>query len=184
MSEEPRSRNASATREAILLAARQHFLKDGYDNTGLRAIATDAGIDPALINRYFGSKRQLFAEVLAAASKSPMETFLAGDRATCGERVARAILEAAAADQPRKLTFLGLVVGAMSSPEASAMAHEHIESHFIEPVSGWLGGPRAKERAWMLASFLLGVAIMKNINPERIPPRSRLAAQIQAMIDN
>lgn len=182
MVEETRSRNAGATRQAILLAACQHFVKDGYDNTGLRAIATDAGIDPALICRYFGSKRQLFGEVLASAGKNPMETFL-GERETCGERVAAAIMSSDT-DSSRRLTFVSLIVGAAGSAEASELAHEHIERNFIEPVGRWLGGPKAKERAWMLCSFLIGFSLMKNLRPESTPSRSRLAAQIQSMIDD
>jgi AcrR family transcriptional regulator len=178
---EPRSRNASATREAILGSARRHFLKDGYDNTGVRAIATDAGIDPALICRYFGSKRQLFGEVLEGAGKNPMDVF-DGERGTCGQRVAAAVLDSDE-DKPRQLLFLGLVLGTMGSPEAGAMAHEHIERQFIDPVSLWLGGTDAKERAWMLCSLLTGAVIMKNIQPSRVPPHERLAAQIQQMID-
>ena len=34
---------------------------DGYGPTTLRAIATDVGVDAALVSRYFGSKRDLFA---------------------------------------------------------------------------------------------------------------------------
>jgi AcrR family transcriptional regulator len=182
MSDEPRSRNANATREAILSSARLHFLKDGYDNAGVRAIATDAGIDPALICRYFGSKRALFGLVLEGTGKDPMEVF-EGERSSCGARVASAMLDSDE-DKPRQMTFLGLVIGAMGSPEASTMAHEHIERQFIDPVSLWLGGDDAKERAWMLCSLLIGVVIMKNIQPTRVPAKERLAGQIQRMIDS
>src|ERR671917_219946 len=48
-------------REAILGAARARFAADGYDRATVRAIAADAGIDPSMVMRYFGSKRQLFA---------------------------------------------------------------------------------------------------------------------------
>src|SRR5918992_1301080 len=46
-------------REAILGAARARFAADGYDRATVRAIAADAGIDPSMVMRYFGSKRQL-----------------------------------------------------------------------------------------------------------------------------
>src|SRR5919108_810676 len=48
-------------REAILAAARARFAADGYDRATVRAIAADAGIDPSMVMRYFGSKKQLFA---------------------------------------------------------------------------------------------------------------------------
>jgi AcrR family transcriptional regulator len=48
------------TREAILAAAREAFAERGYDGTSIRAIATSAGVDPALVHHYFGTKEQLF----------------------------------------------------------------------------------------------------------------------------
>lgn len=54
----------SGTRDAILAAARQRFADSGYDKTSMRAVAADAGVDPALIHHYFGTKQQLFAAVV------------------------------------------------------------------------------------------------------------------------
>lgn len=50
------------TRENILVAARARFAADGYERSTIRVIAADAGIDPALVMRYFGNKESLFAE--------------------------------------------------------------------------------------------------------------------------
>jgi len=66
-----RRRNAAATREAILTSARRAFARAGYDGAGVREIAAGAGVTAMLVNRYFGSKEQLFAEVLAATSAAP-----------------------------------------------------------------------------------------------------------------
>src|SRR5215470_4763426 len=67
-----RRRNAAATREAILLSARRAFARAGYDGAGLREIAADAGVTAILVNRYFGSKEGLFAEVIAATMAQPV----------------------------------------------------------------------------------------------------------------
>ena len=48
------------TREAILAAAREAFAERGYDGASIRAIAAGAGVDPALVHHYFGTKEQLF----------------------------------------------------------------------------------------------------------------------------
>ncbi len=56
-----RPRNAAQTRADILAAARRRFAAEGYDRTTLRAIATDVGVDAALVIRCFGSKQDLFA---------------------------------------------------------------------------------------------------------------------------
>ena len=60
----PRPRNAAATREAILDSAIRNFARAGYDGVGVREIAGDAGVTAMLVNRYFGSKEQLFIEAV------------------------------------------------------------------------------------------------------------------------
>lgn len=53
----PRPRNAEATRAAILIAARERFARESYDDVGMRDVAGDVGVDAALVSRYFGSRR-------------------------------------------------------------------------------------------------------------------------------
>ncbi len=53
------------TRADVLAAARTRFARVGYDNATIRAIATDADVDPALVHHYFGTKRDLFREAVA-----------------------------------------------------------------------------------------------------------------------
>lgn len=57
-------RNAAQTRQRILLAARDLFAKAHYESVGTREIAAKAGVNITLINRYFGSKKKLFAAVV------------------------------------------------------------------------------------------------------------------------
>ena len=59
-----RARNAEQTRQRILLAARSLFAKGHYESVGTREIAAKAGVNVTLINRYFGSKKKLFAAVV------------------------------------------------------------------------------------------------------------------------
>lgn len=40
------------------------FARNGFDNTSIRAIALDAGVDPALVHHYFSTKTQLFAAAI------------------------------------------------------------------------------------------------------------------------
>jgi AcrR family transcriptional regulator len=55
---------ASDTRERILANARELFARNGLDKTSIRAVAAAAGVDPALVHHYFGSKQQLFAAAI------------------------------------------------------------------------------------------------------------------------
>ncbi|MFD7973267.1 TetR/AcrR family transcriptional regulator [Streptomyces clavifer] len=59
-------RNSAATRAALLRAAHGRFIRLGYERTTLRDVAGDAGVNIALVKRYFGSKEGLFKAALAA----------------------------------------------------------------------------------------------------------------------
>lgn len=54
----------SDTRDRILTSARELFARNGIDKTSIRAIAAGAGVDPALVHHYFGTKTQLFAAAI------------------------------------------------------------------------------------------------------------------------
>jgi AcrR family transcriptional regulator len=64
--ETARRRDAVRTRKALLDAASRRFAQDGYASTTVRDIAEDAGVNVALINRYFGSKEGLFEACLVS----------------------------------------------------------------------------------------------------------------------
>lgn len=59
-----RRRDAAATRAALLSAARNRFVRLGYDRTTVRDVAADAGVNLALVKRYFGSKEGLYKAAL------------------------------------------------------------------------------------------------------------------------
>jgi AcrR family transcriptional regulator len=54
----------SNTRERILASARELFARNGIKNTSIRAVASAAGVDSALVHHYFGTKEQLFAAAI------------------------------------------------------------------------------------------------------------------------
>ena len=54
----------SGTRERIADAARVLFAEQGFDRTSVRAVAAKAGVDPALVHHYFGTKQRLFLEAV------------------------------------------------------------------------------------------------------------------------
>jgi AcrR family transcriptional regulator len=63
-----RPHDAEASRRALLDAARAVFDEVGYDRATTREIGDRAGVDPALIARYFDSKEGLFIAAIAAGS--------------------------------------------------------------------------------------------------------------------
>jgi AcrR family transcriptional regulator len=78
-----RPAGTSDTRERILVSARELFSQNGIDKTSIRAVAAAAGVDPALVHHYYGTKQQLFAaaihipidpmEVLKPLRETPVE---------------------------------------------------------------------------------------------------------------
>ena len=85
-----RPRNAQATRDAILAAARTLFTQHGFEGVGLREIAAQVGVNASLVNRYFGSKEALFT----AAVDAPFDfsTWAEADPRTLATGLVRYIL--------------------------------------------------------------------------------------------
>ena len=159
-----RTRNAIATRAAILQAARGRFARHGYDAASVRDIAADAGIDPALINRYFGSKEELFAQVLS--STAGPNDLTDGSLEDFGQRVARMLVY----EDPRhdKLELLLILLMSAASPKAKELARRHGETTFHQPFEAWLGGEDAGVRARLASSVILGFVVSRTIDAERL----------------
>lgn len=153
-----RRRNAAATRAAILESARLSFIRSGYEGAGVREIAEGAGVTAMLINRYFGSKEELFAEVLERANENPViatsDNLRSPDRA---RQVAKMLLEVTALDG-----FL-IMLRSVSSDAAVRIAREVIERHHQRNVTAALSGKAAPQRAALLLSLVAGVQIMRQM---------------------
>lgn len=64
-------RDAARSREVLLAAATELFGERGFDRTTTRDIGERAGVDPALIARYFGSKTGLYLATLQTGNENP-----------------------------------------------------------------------------------------------------------------
>src|SRR5919197_5552276 len=87
----------STSRDALLEAARRRFAAAGYDGTTLRSVATEAGVDPGLVSYFFGSKQNLFRQVLGwpfDPTEASQQIANAGpDAGRIGERLTRLFLQ-------------------------------------------------------------------------------------------
>jgi len=155
-----RSRNAAATREAILQSALAAFSRHGYDGIGVREIAQTAGVTAVLVNRYFGSKEALFAAAveLAFADHSLYE----GGRATLVQRlVAKAVTKAEKEAEPADA--LHLLLRSAPNPRAAEILRESIVSHCEGQLESLLDGPRASERAALILAVITGLKLFRNV---------------------
>ncbi len=180
-----RTRNAAATRAALLKSARRQFALESYDSVGMRDIARDAGVDAALVSRYFGSKEDLFAAALAAGGDAT-ELFR-GDPSGFGERVADMLVnEPQNAD---KLDGLLMMLHSASSPKAAEVVQRSMRQRFHEPFAAWLGGPEVHARVRLAGAAIMGVALLRAMTSDfdlsledRAAFARRLAGVLQAAI--
>lgn len=158
-----RQRDATATRAAILASARQAFAEVGYDGAGVRQIAQGAGVTAMLVNRYFGSKERLFAEVIAAIMAEPV--LLTADRLSAAQGdlgFADALVALTAADGPR-LDGFRIMCRSASSATAAAVGREQIEAHYHRALTMALPGVHAAERAAVILAVVAGLQIMRQM---------------------
>lgn len=182
-SQTTRTRNSTATRTRILESARAKFARDNYDNVGIRDIAASAGVDSALICRYFGSKEELFATVLGSA-ESKMDLFEAG-REGLARRAAEMLLDNAKKDS--KILDLMIMLNSASSATAGDMVRASIKERFHDPVAELIGGPHAELRAQLFGTTCLGLAVSRTLNgDDRLSavPREALIERIAAMLED
>ncbi|HEX9066404.1 MAG TPA: TetR family transcriptional regulator [Streptosporangiaceae bacterium] len=167
----------SGTRAAIGEAARAQFADHGYRGATIRGIAAAAGVDPALVHHYYGSKEALFAaamrlpvlpsEVMTAALTSP-----AGFPGT-GTRLVAAALSLWESDA-LKDTFLGLLKSAVTSEHAAAMLRDFVTDSIlgtmvkVTGLADRVSPAEAGYRAAMVATQMLGLAMTRLVL--RLPP--------------
>src|SRR5215472_11724937 len=112
----PRKRDAAATRARILAAAMDGFARSGYEATSLREIAAGAGVDVALVGRYFGGKEGLFTEALKASIGTGR--WRDWDRASFPREVATMMAGSAHENEERTQSFQFLLRAATSPATA------------------------------------------------------------------
>lgn len=154
----------SGTREAILAAARSRFAELGYEGATIRRIAADAGVDPALVHHYFGTKEQLFAAAvrLPFAPGDVLAEALRAEPERMGEAIVRAAL-AAWEDPAAREAATGLLRAAASNERAAAMLRGFVETTVIGPISRAVRAPDAPLRAALVASHMVGLALARSL---------------------
>jgi AcrR family transcriptional regulator len=150
---------ATTTREGILDAARELFATRGYDATTIRGIATSAGVDPALVHHFFGSKDELFLTVLQVPETvmSQVPAVLGGDLEQAGERLARFFLGLFESPDTRA-AILTTLRSAVTQEEAARIMRESIAARLLAGVRDVLPD-RPELRMTLAMAHLNGLAI-------------------------
>jgi AcrR family transcriptional regulator len=171
---------APDTRAAILAAARARFAEHGYAGTTIRAVATDAGVDAALVHHYFGSKDDLFLAALALpvdprALLVPAVT--AGGPEGAAERLLTTFL--GVWDDPELQPALLAIVRGLMDPSAARLVSEGFLPVVLGPVGQALGIDRPEHRMPLVASQVFGLILLRyvlRVEPLASMPGEQLVA--------
>ena len=150
------------TRGQILAAARESFAHKGFAGTTIRAVAAEAGVDPALVHHYFGAKDDLFL----AALEIPVDpralvpaVFDAGV-AGAGERLLRLLLSVWD-DPATRLPLIALVRNGLSQEAPQTLLQQGILRMVLAPLRAALPADEADRRVQLVASQMVGLVMTR-----------------------
>ena len=176
----------TGTRDAILDAARRQFADAGFQRTTLRSVALRAGVDPRLVLHYFGSKAGLF-EASVELPVDPgrlIERIFAGPEEGVELRAAE-ILVSVLEDAASRRNFLALLRAAVADPAAAATIRGVLADRLLVPIATHIGGAAPEQRAAMLSTLLVGIAIGRYViafEPMTAMPREQLVRALVPVI--
>ena len=173
----PATRRSLETKAAILAAARARFSVEGYRSTTIRAVARDAGIDPALVMRYFGSKAELFARATDIDLRVPdLTDSPAGGH---GERLVEHFLARWDGENPEGEVLLILLRSATTDAAAAASLRELFARQLVPALRPLVADEsELSQRAGLVASQMLGLALTRSVL--ELPPVAAMAPRVIA----
>jgi AcrR family transcriptional regulator len=184
-----RRRDATRTRQLLLEAARRRFALAGYAATTVRDVADDAGVNVALISRYFDSKEGLFAACLTAAVEEMREN--TGDPAR--DRIAEKIAEqvAGTAGEGRAHETLLLLLRSSGDERADQIRLGVLRGHGerLAATVGWQPGTPDDDhlilRAQLVLCASIGMALLRSsgLQPLAAATQEDLLTPLQDLVD-
>lgn len=181
-------RRPGPTTSRILIenVARKHFAERGYDRTSMRQVALEAGVDPALVVHYFGTKLDLFLAVVELPIDPAvlLTHVTTGDPETAGVRLAGIVLEVLD-DEVRRRPIVGMVRAATAEPEAARLVRDFLTRNLVLPIAERLDSDQPDYRAGLVMSQIVGLTLARYIvaiEPLASHPRDRVAADLGATL--
>jgi len=158
-----RWRSGAESKQRILRTARELFGQHGYGATTVRAIATAAGVDPAMVFYFFKTKQGLFSAAIDMSDNVPpaIESIFAGDLDAVGERIVRTLLENL--DKSDHAPLVMLTRSAPTDAQSEALLREFIDREITDRLAAMLGTPDAALRAAMVNAQILGLTVARYI---------------------
>ena len=159
----PRSEES---RSAILEAARKRFGAEGFERTTIRAVAADAGIDPSMVMRYYGSKDGLFAAATDVELQLPDLSKV--PRSGLGEALIRHWVEIWEGDLAHE-SMIVLLRSSITNQDAAKKLRDVFVTQVVRAVGAMVEDPKeASTRAGLVSSQMLGLALTRYVL--KLPP--------------
>ncbi len=169
-----RWRSGAESKQRILETARVLFRQHGYGGTTVRAVAAEAGVDPAMVFYFFGTKQGLFGAAIEMSATLPtaIEAIFTGGLDGIGERVVRTLLENM--DRSDRTPLAMLTRSAPTHDQSETLLREFIDREITGRLTAMLDTPDAALRAGMVNVQLLGLTVARYI--VRIEPIASASA--------
>lgn len=175
------TRGREATRARILASAKELFTNEGYGAVSSRMIASHAGVNVALINRYFGAKRGLLTELLREDGVFP--GLIEGDPGTLTRRLAEHAVSRLHGEGTALQRALDDSAG---DPDLQGVYQGRITTAMIDPLTSYLDAGDARAHASLVSAVMLGltrVRLVEGATALRALDRERLTDRLQALLD-
>jgi AcrR family transcriptional regulator len=168
------------TRAALLAAAREVFAEQGYNGATVRAIAARAGVDPAMVNHWFGGKSALFASIIEVPfdPAEMVEKFVSGDVNTLGERIMRTFVTIWDTHEGR---FPALINSISNHDMAGRMLQELFTATVFGRITDVIDAENAELRAALCASQIIGLGVVRYVLKVE-PVASATVDELAAMV--
>jgi AcrR family transcriptional regulator len=151
------------TRAQLLDAARAEFVERGYEGATVRRIAERAGVDPAMVNHWFGGKDALFTASLAipVAPAQIQAEVVPGDPEQLGERIVGRFLTVWDATGGGPLA--ALLQSVAGHEDAARMLREFVRNVLVGPIVGAVAPDRLELRGSLMGSQLVGLGMVRYV---------------------
>ncbi|VVJ22095.1 Uncharacterised protein [Amycolatopsis camponoti] len=158
-----RWRSGAESKQRILDTARELFGEHGYGATTVRAIAKAAGVDPAMVFYFFGTKQDLFGAAVDMSGAVPpaIASIFTGGLDTIGERIVRTLVENL--DKSGRTPLVMLTRSAPTDARSETLLREFIDREITDRLAALLGTPDATVRAAMVNVQILGLTVARYI---------------------
>lgn len=154
----PREERRRRTEAAILHAAQEQFAEAGFERTTIRSVASQAGIDPALVMQYFKSKEGLFA---ASARWTVDHKKLGGASLEELPETALEDLFSGFEDPERREAALALIRNCLTHPGAAEIMRDEVLCESQVMLAKTIGGDDGALRAGVLGACMIGLIISR-----------------------